>query len=90
MINEALQILQENKAQRPSDIDVVWLFGYGWPRSKGGLMFYADQIGAANILEKMKTLSSEDKSIKISKLLSDVARNNGKFLDLDSGGLIAT
>jgi hypothetical protein len=53
-------------------------------------MFYADQIGAANILEKMKTLSSEDKSIKISKLLSDVARNNGKFLDLDSGGLIAT
>ena len=90
MINEALQILQENKAQRPSDIDVVWLFGYGWPRSKGGLMFYADQIGAANILQKMKTLSSQDKNIKISNLLSDVVRNNEKFLDLDSGGLIAT
>ena len=90
MINEALQILQENKAQRPSDIDVVWLFGYGWPRSKGGLMFYADQIGAANILQKMKTLSLEDKNIKISNLLSNVVRNNGKFLDLDSGGLIAT
>ena len=90
MINEALQILQENKAQRPSDIDVVWLFGYGWPRSKGGLMFYADQIGAANILQKMKTLSLEDKNIKISNLLSDVVRNNEKFLDLDSGGLIAT
>jgi len=90
MINEALHILQENKAQRPSDIDVVWLFGYGWPRSKGGLMFYADQIGAANILQKMKTLSLEDKNIKISNLLSNVVRNNGKFLDLDSGGLIAT
>jgi 3-hydroxyacyl-CoA dehydrogenase len=90
MINEALQILQENKAQRPSDIDVVWLFGYGWPRSKGGLMFYADQIGAANILQKMKTLSLEDKNIKISNLLSNVVRNNGKFLDIDSGGLIAT
>jgi len=90
MINEALQILQENKAQRPSDIDVVWLFGYGWPRSKGGLMFYADQIGAANILQKMKTLSLEDKNIKISNLLFNVVRNNGKFLDLDSGGLIAT
>ena len=90
MINEALHILQENKAQRPSDIDVVWLFGYGWPRSKGGLMFYADQIGAANILQKMKTLSLEDKNIKISNLLFNVVRNNGKFLDLDSGGLIAT
>ena len=90
MINEALQILHENKAQRPSDIDVVWLFGYGWPRSKGGLMFYADQIGAANILQKMNALSLEDRNIKISDLLFDVVRNNGKFLDIDSGGLIAT
>ena len=90
MINEALQILQENKAQRPSDIDVVWLFGYGWPRSKGGLMFYADQIGAANILQKMNALSLEDRNIKISNLLFDLVRNNGKFLDIDSGGLIAT
>ena len=90
MINEALQILHENKAQRPSDIDVVWLFGYGWPRSKGGLMFYADQIGAANILQKMNVLSLEDRNIKISDLLFDVVRNNGKFLDIDSGGLIAT
>ena len=90
MINEALQILHENKAQRPSDIDVVWLFGYGWPRSKGGLMFYADQIGAANILQKMNVLSLEDRNIKISNLLFDVVRNNGKFLDIDSGGLIAT
>ena len=90
MINEALQILHENKAQRPSDIDVVWLFGYGWPRSKGGLMFYADQIGAGNILQKMNALSLEDRNIKISNLLFDVVRNNGKFLDIDSGGLIAT
>ena len=90
MINEALQILHENKAQRPSDIDVVWLFGYGWPRSKGGLMFYADQIGAANILQKMNALSLEDRNIKISNLLFDLVRNNGKFLDIDSGGLIAT
>lgn len=90
MINEALQILHENKAQRPSDIDVVWLFGYGWPRSKGGLMFYADQIGATNILQKMNALSLEDRNIKISNLLFDLVRNNGKFLDIDSGGLIAT
>jgi len=35
MVNEALAILEENKAQRPSDIDVVWLNGYGWPLDKG-------------------------------------------------------
>ncbi|MDG1068137.1 MAG: 3-hydroxyacyl-CoA dehydrogenase NAD-binding domain-containing protein, partial [Sulfitobacter sp.] len=42
MINEAVKILEENKAQRPSDIDVVWLNGYGWPADKGGPMFYGD------------------------------------------------
>ena len=47
-------------------------------------------IGAANILQKMNALSLEDRNIKISNLLFDVVRNNGKFLDIDSGGLIAT
>ena len=50
MINEAVKVLEENKAQRPSDIDVIWLFGYGWPKDKGGLMYYADTIGAKSIL----------------------------------------
>ena len=49
MINEAVKILEENKAQRPSDIDVVWLNGYGWPADKGGPMFYADMVGAQAI-----------------------------------------
>ena len=46
MINEALVILEENKAQRASDIDVIWSFGYGWPGDTGGPMFYGDLIGA--------------------------------------------
>ena len=45
MINEGARILEEKIAARPSDIDVVWLYGYGWPIYRGGPMFYADQVG---------------------------------------------
>ena len=47
MINESVKILEENKAQRPSDIDIVWLNGYGWPADKGGPIWYGDMVGAA-------------------------------------------
>ncbi|WP_374397837.1 3-hydroxyacyl-CoA dehydrogenase NAD-binding domain-containing protein [Sphingopyxis sp.] len=55
MVNEGALILEEGKAQRASDIDVVWVFGYGWPVYRGGPMFWAgiegtDKIAAA--LEK--------------------------------------
>src|SRR3546814_4114490 len=42
MVNEGAKILEEDIAQRASDIDVVWLYGYGWPRHKGGPMFWAE------------------------------------------------
>ncbi|NIJ37681.1 3-hydroxyacyl-CoA dehydrogenase [Sphingopyxis panaciterrae] len=51
MVNEGAKILDENIAQRASDIDVVWLHGYGWPRHKGGPMFWADQIGLTTVSE---------------------------------------
>ncbi|HVI32109.1 3-hydroxyacyl-CoA dehydrogenase NAD-binding domain-containing protein [Phenylobacterium sp.] len=54
MINEGLKILEEGKAIRPSDIDVVWVNGYGWPVYRGGPMFYGDQVGADKVLAKMK------------------------------------
>ena len=54
MINEGVKILEEGKAIRPSDIDVVWVNGYGWPAYRGGPMFYGDQIGADKLLAKMK------------------------------------
>ncbi len=44
-VNEACRILEEGKAYRASDIDVMWLHGFGFPRYRGGLMFWADQIG---------------------------------------------
>ena len=61
MINEALVILEENKAQRASDIDVIWSFGYGWPLT-GGPMFYGDLIGAEKILATMRALAADNES----------------------------
>ena len=45
MVNEGAKILEEGMAQRASDIDVVWVYGYGWPVYRGGPMFWADTIG---------------------------------------------
>ena len=45
MINEGAKILEEGKAIRASDIDVVWVNGYGWPVYRGGPMCYGDQVG---------------------------------------------
>jgi len=54
MINEGAKILEEGKAQRASDIDVVWINGYGWPVYRGGPMFYADLVGLNNVVGKLK------------------------------------
>ena len=50
MINEGAKILAEGKASHASDIDIVWLNGYGWPAYRGGPMFYADSIGLAAVI----------------------------------------
>src|SRR4029453_8401041 len=54
MVNEGAKILEEGMAQRASDIDVVWVYGYGWPVYRGGPMFWADTVGAANIVEGLE------------------------------------
>jgi 3-hydroxyacyl-CoA dehydrogenase len=53
MINEGAKILAEGKAQRASDIDIVWVYGYGWPAYRGGPMFYADTVGLRTVLGKL-------------------------------------
>ena len=87
MINEALVILEENKAQRASDIDVIWSFGYGWPGATGGPMFYGDLIGAEKILATMRALAADNESIKPAKTLTNLAEHGGKFIDVNLGGL---
>ena len=87
MINEAVKILEEYKAQRPSDIDVVWLNGYGWPADKGGPMFYGDMVGAQAVLDVMEKLGAEDPEFAPAELLRNLAKNGGKFTEIDTGGL---
>jgi 3-hydroxyacyl-CoA dehydrogenase len=50
MVNEGYLILEEGKAQRASDIDVVWIYGYGWPVYRGGPMFWGELEGAKKIV----------------------------------------
>lgn len=53
LINEGALILQEGIAQRPSDIDVVYVFGYAFPVAKGGPMHYADHVGLKHVYDKI-------------------------------------
>jgi len=87
MINEAVKILEENKAQRPSDVDVVWLNGYGWPADKGGPMFYGDMVGAQAVLNRMETLGAEDAAFAPAETLRTLAAEGGKFTEINTGGL---
>jgi len=50
LVNEGARILEEGIALRASDIDVTYLYGYGFPRYRGGPMFYADQVGLKKVL----------------------------------------
>ncbi len=87
MINESVRILEENKAQRPSDIDVIWIYGYGWPGDKGGPMFYGDMVGADKVLAKMEELAKDDPAMAPADTLKKLAADGGKFVDIDCGGL---
>jgi 3-hydroxyacyl-CoA dehydrogenase len=54
VINEGARVLEEGIAARPGDIDVIWVYGYGWPVYRGGPMFWADQIGLKTIRDRMQ------------------------------------
>ena len=60
MINEAAAIMEAGIAQSAADIDLVTVFGYGFPRWRGGLMHFADSLGAADILDGLEELARED------------------------------
>jgi 3-hydroxyacyl-CoA dehydrogenase len=58
LINEGIRILDEGVAMRSSDVDVVWTSGYGFPRYRGGPLFYADSIGLETVLDGTLRLRS--------------------------------
>jgi 3-hydroxyacyl-CoA dehydrogenase len=81
MVNEGAKILEEGMAQRASDIDVVWVYGYGWPVYKGGPMYWADNIeGLTKIVAGLKQQEERMKpDFTFSKLLLGKAEKGEKF-----------
>lgn len=83
MINEGVKILEEKKAIRASDIDVVWQNGYGWPVYRGGPMWYGDQVGPDKVLAKMQEFQAKmGDAFKPSPLLEKLVADGKKFSDL--------
>jgi 3-hydroxyacyl-CoA dehydrogenase len=80
MINEGAKILAEGIAQRASDIDVVWVYGYGWPVYRGGPMFYADTVGAAEVVAALQRhMPRLGEGCRIAPLLQQVASEGKRF-----------
>lgn len=85
MVNEAARILEEGIAARPLDVDAVLLFGYGFPRHRGGPMFWADGEGLDKILADVEGYAAEDAWFwQPAPLLAQLAREGRQF-----GGLNA-
>jgi 3-hydroxyacyl-CoA dehydrogenase len=59
LVNEGARILEDGIAARASDIDVVYLAGYGFPRYRGGPMFYADTVGLANVVRALNRFAAQ-------------------------------
>ncbi len=72
MVNEGALILEEGKAQRASDIDVVWIYGYGWPVYRGGPMFWAQTEGLKKVVAGL-----EKHGFEVAKSLKEAAASGG-------------
>jgi 3-hydroxyacyl-CoA dehydrogenase len=83
MINEGAKILDEKIAIRPSDIDIVWINGYGWPVYRGGPMFYADTVGLPTVVAKLKEYGPKlGAGFTIAPLLEKMAAEGKRFQDI--------
>ena len=85
MINEAALILEEGIAARPSDIDVIYTNGYGWPKYTGGPMFWADRQGLPAIVSRLEEFLAADGNSRWrpAPLLTRLAREGKTFADLN-------
>ncbi|EQB13432.1 3-hydroxyacyl-CoA dehydrogenase family protein [Sphingobium lactosutens] len=83
MINEAAKILAENIVDRPSDIDLVWNAGFGWPRDRGGITWFADRLGAHAIVTRLRELkAAHGDHFEPAPLLVEMAERGQGFADL--------
>ena len=84
MYKRQANVLREGIALRPSDIDMVCLSGYGFPRHRGGPMHYADRVGLANVLADIRAYAKEDPAFwKPSPLLVELAESGRDFASLN-------
>jgi len=82
LVNEGAKILEEGLAIRSSDIDVIWVHGYGFPRYRGGPMFWADTIGLDEVHETMRRYHAEHGELmRPANLLEKLAKEGKKFSD---------
>ena len=83
MINEGARILEEGIATRASDIDVIWMNGYGWPSWTGGPMFYADRVGLRQIADRLDAHAerSGDPTLRPAALLRRLAEEGRGFAE---------
>jgi len=79
-VNEACRILEEGKAYRASDIDVMWLYGFGFPRYRGGLMYWADQIGVRAVYDQVAAWHQQyGERWEPARLLRELAQSGTPF-----------
>jgi 3-hydroxyacyl-CoA dehydrogenase len=81
MINEGARILDEGIAARPGDIDVIWVYGYGWPVWRGGPMYYADRIGLEQVRDRLSFYAgrSGDDSLRPAALITRLVAEGRGF-----------
>ena len=85
LINEGARILGEGIALRASDIDVIWINGYGFPRHRGGPMHFADTVGLKKIYQKVCEFREQfgEEFWEPARLLKELAENGSGFSDFD-------
>lgn len=84
MISEAARVVEEGIALRPIDVDAVFLFGYGFPRFRGGPLQYADTIGAKELVSRIQSYAKDDPYYwKMPALLERMAEDGTTFADLN-------
>ncbi len=85
-VNEACKILEEGIAYRASDVDVMWLYGFGFPRYRGGLMYWADQIGVKEVYRQVEEWHREyGDRWKPAELLRRLAESGTSFREAQPG-----
>ncbi|MBR9762047.1 MAG: 3-hydroxyacyl-CoA dehydrogenase [Rhodobacteraceae bacterium] len=86
MIVEAARVVEDGTAKRPLDVDMVFLFGYGFPRFRGGPLHYADTLGAAELVARIERYAEEDPHYwQVPDILRRMAADGTSFADLNKG-----